>query len=1030
MARSLLLAPNSAAAAAWLAGRIEDGEVMPGDVAQGLHAFAAGLAAPAVPLSGPLAALLAHTAAARAGLPLAPSDGVALAAVLSELHASSASPADVAAAGRGSALEGHALRLSRAFAAQRELLAEIGRIDPGEVAAIAGRRLREGRELPFDAVVIQPREGWTQGELDLCAALARRGTQVTLELPFDPRRPDLFAPLEVVHQELHREGAVGERAVDPADQASPELRERLTRLFVPQDGAESVPSPSPVAAVTLPTDEAEAREVALRVRKLLCAGAAPDRIALAGSAGARGAAARTLAAARIAVAEGSPRSLAETLPGRAALSLLDLAEGGIEREPLCRLLLAGLLPLGGRPGQRSRGRALSQALREAGGLDHASGTLLPPLLAHVERKEQRLRELARELERAVAVISALPPAGAAAGQASALWAALGELGITSALLAGPPPEIRDEGGEGRARAQIAAAESAAALDRLGKLLSELAALPRALRIDPSRSAFLALLRAALVREPAPAGRSAASGVWLCEPSALAGRSFDHVFLLGLADAEVDRGGDALLPAALREALCRRLGRPACLRPSGRAALVRQQRLAFYLACCSARVSLTGSAARLDGRGRPAEPSAQLRELARASGLDEPLSLDRPILPIGELCLSRAEAVWAHAEEPDVTRAEPEQAAWAGETRDRERRRHLAIREARADPTSGGLLSAEDAELGETLRARLFGRPLSPKLLSLLANCGFRALCEVVLRLGPRAERDEQLDPRESGNVRHRCLRDGFLALARSGLLPLAGGDRRERELEVFLGAARAALDGYESEEPVGHPLVWAAERRAIERQLRRLYGRELEDPGWLPTWFELPFAPGGGPVGQLSLFAPAEDLASLRPPLSIDLPGGSVLLGGRLDRVDRSVAPGRLRIIDYKSSGLGTHVRRLARGFGESELQLAVYALLARHGLAAGGAVDAAYVSIADAELNGSIAALAGKQGIDLDLFLAVDPASRERCRAEGLPNLAERIGELVAGASRGELPVTPGDCRGCDYASACRVGGYYEEWE
>jgi hypothetical protein len=349
---------------------------------------------------------------------------------------------------------------------------------------------------------------------------------------------------------------------------------------------------------------------------------------------------------------------------------------------------------------------------------------------------------------------------------------------------------------------------------------------------------------------------------------------------------------------------------------------------------------------------------------------------------------------------------------------RERQRHDSIVLGRASPASGALAIGDRAiaELLPLLRARLEKRPLSPSLLEMMAGCGFRTLCERILDLKPPDERSEELAPNESGTVRHRCLHAGFEALRQAGLLPLQGGDRRGLELQTLLGAARAALDAYEREEPVGHPTVWAAERHTIERQLGRLYGRELADPGWEPSYFELEFQqPPAEPTGP----AP-------RPPLRLDLPSGAALLGGKIDRVDRAGA--KLRVIDYKSGSIGGRARHLEDDLGKSELQLAIYALLVRQALAPGAPVDAAYLSIVEAKLSKTMGDIGEKQGIDLDLFLATDETSRARCRAEGRLNLVDRIGELLAETRAGHFPVTPGNCGYCDHVSACRVGPYYEE--
>jgi RecB family exonuclease len=566
----------------------------------------------------------------------------------------------------------------------------------------------------------------------------------------------------------------------------------------------------------------------------------------------------------------------------------------------------------------------------------------------------------------------------------------------------------------------------------------------------------------------------ATGVVLCDPAALVGRTFDHVFLPGLVDAEAEREGDVLLPAALREAICRRLDRPAALPASGRGAQRRQERLRLYLACCSARLTLSGSAPRMDVGGSPLEPAAFLRELARIAGHEEPQRVERPLLPVGELCLTRAEAVAAHWKEPALRAAEPERTAQIGQLADRERRRREAIVAGRADPVSGALAVGESAaSLAAELVARLEKKPFSPSLLELMAGCGFRALCDRILDLGPPEERGEELAANEGGTVRHRCLHAGFEALRREGLLPLRGGERRRRELQTLLGGARAEMEAYEREAPIGHPTMWAAEKRIVERQLTRVYGRELSDGDWEPAYFELEFrrasigsggpsaaqpsasaAPGGlpplrpvggtppdpaasqmlahplrpSPTPQLSLFArpapPGDE--SRREPLLLSLPGGPALLGGKIDRVDRR--PGGLRVIDYKTGGIASKQRNLADGFGQTQLQLAIYALLVREALGKGSTVDAAYISISEAAISKTIAALCEQDAIDLDLFLATDEASRARCREEGLPNLVERIAQLVARARAGDFPVTPGNCRYCDHVSACRVGPYYEE--
>jgi hypothetical protein len=76
------------------------------------------------------------------------------------------------------------------------------------------------------------------------------------------------------------------------------------------------------------------------------------------------------------------------------------------------------------------------------------------------------------------------------------------------------------------------------------------------------------------------------------------------------------------------------------------------------------------------------------------------------------------------------------------------------------------------------------------------------------------------------------------------------------------------------------------------------------------------------------------------------------------------------------------------------------------------------------------VRAVCEEQGIDPDAFLSADPEVRARCRAEGTPNVLERVTELLSAARTGALAVQPGDCQHCKLVAACRVGPRYLEWE
>ncbi|MHB1846546.1 MAG: PD-(D/E)XK nuclease family protein, partial [Deltaproteobacteria bacterium] len=693
---------------------------------------------------------------------------------------------------------------------------------------------------------------------------------------------------------------------------------------------------------------------------------------------------------------------------------------GIAREPLCRLLAAGAFPLGGRPGGRGRGLWAVKRLREAGARDHASGALLPPLRALLAGRatagEPRWAgEVVSQLEVVVRELAALPAEATLPAHARALWGLFVQTGAAAAARAGPRWALADGEAlleQGRAERGLGLLEAT-----LGELARErpVAGWPALPRTEAAK-----LLAGLFARVPCAGGQAWPTGVWLGGLGARAGLRAKHLFLAGLTERPpATDPSEPFLPAGLRAALCAASERPASFPPAGRVERERLERLHFYLAACSAAETLTASAPRLGESGEPLSPSPFLLELCRAKGRppDELRSTRRPR---GRRCLDRRELVAAELGSELIARAEPALTARIRELRAREGARRVAIQARRAAPTNGRLS-------GETL-LRALGkrlefppeRPLSASTLNRLAACGFRAFVEKILGIAPPTERGDELEAREAGTVRHRCLRASFEALRREGLLPLQGGERRERELLVMLEAARAELDLVERELPTGHPVAWRASRRGIERRLVQLHARELSDPGWTPTHFELGFtaAPSDGQGPDPS-----------RPPMRLELSTGPAWLGGAIDRVD--LAPGALRVIDYKSGGRASYAKRLQSGFGVTELQLAVYALLAREALAPGaGRVDAAYLSIEDAELTKGVAELCAEQGIDLGRFLSTDEEERGEARRAGQPNLVARIEELVGQARRGELPATPGDCGTCDCVAACRVGPAFEEIE
>jgi RecB family exonuclease len=864
--------------------------------------------------------------------------------------------------------------------------------DPQALPRLAVRALREGASLTFDTVEVSPRHSFTQAELELCRALAER-SDVVVHLPFDPERAELFSPLNAVDQELASAGG---------------------RLRI--ESGKPRPGPDAVHAFSAGSPEAEAREVAVRIRELMRIGVPPDRVAIAGWGELHGSFEAALRAAGIPVASTARRTLKSTPSGQLALSLLRVCELGISREGIGQLLAAGQLSLGKGffPGGRAS-RDWLKALREEGCGDHRSGTLLPPLRLWASHFAHRGEELAA-LESAVARMAELPETGTLAQHARALWEAMQTIG----------PRPRRPGRTRRKRASSVQmsllgqkrwepspivlwpeADAVEALEVFQRVVSDLVRLDRAFGTDGvDRAAFTSFLETTLEHEVAPSVVPSAGGVILSDLASLVGRELDHLFFVQLVE-ERTQSEDLWLEDGLRALVCRELERPAALPPKGARADQARRDLTLALACSAARSALTVSHSRIDGEGSPAEPSAQFKRLAQRADRGA-RRLDFSARPLGAKCLTRAEALCLDPESPEaLSRGGPLALELASLGRQRSRR-ETAIARGEIDPYSGGLYSADVlAELQQRL-AFSAEKPASPSRLDKLAGCAFRGFAEHILRIDVDEERGDWIDAREEGTLFHRCLESAFTALGSEGLLPLRGGERRAREEEVFLGAVRRTLDGHEREATVGHPLAWRAFRRKTERQLLRVYAAEVAvEDGFVPSAFEIDFGSPQNPAVPLTL----ED-------------GATVFIGGKIDRLDQRDR--ELRVVDYKRGRIDDKERRLKRLLGRQDLQLPVYAWLVSSARGR-AAVDALYLSIEKADRSATLGEICAARDVDLASFLG-PPESSDA--GDHPPAIASTLRKVIGEARAGRLPVVPGDCAHCSFSAACRVGARYEEFD
>ena len=513
-------------------------------------------------------------------------------------------------------------------------------------------------------------------------------------------------------------------------------------------------------------------------------------------------------------------------------------------------------------------------------------------------------------------------------------------------------------------------------------------------------------------------------VFVTTVAELAGRSFDVVFLPGLAEGLFPRRAteDPLLLDQLRAQL------------SGELELEeqrsRRERQLLRLAVGAARRSLSFSYPSVNTtQGRARVPSFYALDLLRAATGEVPEG--------GELEKSAAHASasrlgWPapQASEQAIDDAEFDLALLyplldgdaetaAGHGRfllecNAHLARSLRARGRRWRPRwsyADGLVLHDDADDAGAAKARQVlarhlptARSYSPTALQHFAACPYRFLLQAVHRLRARDEivRLEQLDPLTRGSIYHEVQFELFGALQQADLLPM-----REERLDAILTVADGVLEvaaaRFEEELAPAIPRVWRIEIEGLRNDLR----------GWIrdtvraadryrPLHAELAFGIERGSD---------RDPASQSEP--VELPGGQ-LLRGSIDLVEIDGDGKRLRVTDHKT-GRAPMQRNVVIGGGEM-LQPVLYALAAEQMLG-GDRLEVAGGRLYYCTQRG------GFERIDVELD------QRARDAAQTLLALVDR--HLEAGfLPAAPRPAEPGfrgrppACSWCDYELVC---GPYE---
>jgi RecB family exonuclease len=956
-----------------------------------------------------------------------PGFAAAFARLLDELQAAGVGPEDVeASAGtlEGSAYLADIATLFAGYEAARE---RSGRLDAAGIAREAVALLRAGPG-PWAGrpVYLYGLDDLTPAQFDLVEALAAM-TEVTIAVPYEEGNEALAARGRLLEQLRERLEVIEEETLppDPDNTASAQLFALAHGFGHPGTAPTPLPDPSDLTLLRSAGTRAEAEAIAAEVSRLIHAGAAPDRIAVAlRDPGRRGPEVEAaLEANGIAAALEAEVPVASTSVGGAVVALLEVAFGAGRAVDLLRYLRG---PSGFSPGrvdwlERAIRRerigdaepALARWRGEAGGAERRDAEQAPghnkddgPGDASERRTGEDPRDLTRLRE-------------AAAESPAALCAAVAGLAGT---MASRPFRTGEDGprlgpGDGlelRAAGAIAAA------------LSDLAALGP-LAPAPERLAETVAALDFRVWSGPVEGR-----VRIASPYRLRAARFDHVLVGSLQDGEFprrDRGGDPFLSEAQRERLGLDPRRDTeaeerylfgvCL-ALPRRSLFLSYRDSDENGAAESRSPLLEEVAALLAPPDPSRASSQLsgnvQENCELAGAEEAITRVRGladvVAPLAEAASADelARALAAHGPKADPaallaavgirsragaeppTAAEARDATLAASLTDRLRRARRAEAAARApgpltNPAVLALLGAVEAYGGTTLEG--------------FDECSYRWFASHELDPQPL---EPTPDPLVQGSLIHNVLER--LYRERPGGDPLP----RPASLPLWIERGRTLLAEQLAEAEVGdHPAERAMARR-VERLLERFLGEEAaRDPGGFEPWLlEARF--GAGEEAE----RPALDL-------------GGWGLHGAIDRVDRA-ADGRAIVLDYKLTGSVTPQDKFEE---RAKLQLPLYLLAAREhwGAEPVGGIYHPLRGTSNRRPRGVIAKAAAGDLADYNLY-GPDLVDDEKLD-ELLESARERGGAIVARIRAGDIRRDPGPREGlrghdqcptwCSFAPICR---------